>query len=497
MADHDDWTADDDAQLRAALGSLRADVEGAPLPDVRFVKARGMARRRQRLFSWTAAAAAAAVVAGTVGYSQLGRDASLETPPATQSSTTSAAPSPTTTDSLDQPGALPLLQEWTRALDLKGTARLTTQDPKSADWAAFECLTSIPQGQKLRQQVTLDAGGFEGGQTQFAVLAKLDPQTVAEGIAADIGQCQQGPDFTVTAPKLGGAAARGPYRTTKIFSYTAGDAGSGWFVVVPGPSDVTLIQIADAAHPTSVFTVEQVADLARIAADRLTKYGSGGAPATPSTTTGTSSGPKAIDEVMQITGPAPVPASKFFVAASQWSDPLLGPGGKTYSGQGDPGDTLGDIGVFCETKDFLSGFGGRLGEVEIQSGPGDGNVIGHQRVRIDDADTSTPEGAALAKTSVDAQLAEEQALLAKGCTESDGKVTSTKGPAEGTFLLTKKVTGEATGTDYRWVGVTAITTPGAWTTVVFHGTDDGQGFQGTKAQGFAELDRLLALARQK
>jgi hypothetical protein len=498
MADHDDWTADDDAQLRAALGSLRADVEGAPLPDVRFVKARGMARRRQRLLSWTAAAAAAAVVVGTVGYSQFGRDASLETPPATQSSTTSAVASPTTTDSIGQPGALPLLQEWTRALGLQGDARMTTQDPKSADWASFECLTSIPQGQTLRQEVTLDGGGFQGGQTQFAVSSKLDPLTVAEGIASEIAQCQQGPDFKVSSQKPGGPGSSGPYRTTKIFSYTAGDAGSGWFAVVPGPSDVTLIQIVDAANATSRFTLAQVTALAQIAKDRLTNYGSGVAPTTPSTTITTgSSGPKAIDQVMQVTGPAPVPASKYFVAASQWSDQLLGPGGKTYSGQGNPGDTLGDIGIFCETKDFLSGFGGRLGEVEIQSGPGDGKVIGQQRVRIDDADTSKPEGAALAKQSVTSQLAQEESTLVRGCTEPDGKVTTTTGPTEGTFLLAKKVTGKSSGTDYRWVGVTALATPGAWTTIVFHETSDGQGFQGTPKQGFAELDRLLALARQK
>jgi hypothetical protein len=34
-------------------------------------------------------------------------------------------------------------------------------------------------------------------------------------------------------------------------------------------------------------------------------------------------------------------------------------------------------------------------------------------------------------------------------------------------------------------------------TIVFHGTSDGQGFTGTPAQGFDELQRLLALARQK
>ena len=41
-----------------------------------------------------------------------------------------------------------------------------------------------------------------------------------------------------------------------------------------------------------------------------------------------------------------------------------------------------------------------------------------------------------------------------------------------------------------------MTTPGAVTTVVFHGTTTA-GFPGDAAQGFAELDRLLMLARQK
>jgi hypothetical protein len=45
--------------------------------------------------------------------------------------------------------------------------------------------------------------------------------------------------------------------------------------------------------------------------------------------------------------------------------------------------------------------------------------------------------------------------------------------------------------------VTLQKTPGAVTTIAFHGTSDGQGFTGTAAQGFTELDRLLALARQK
>jgi hypothetical protein len=104
MAEHEEWTAGDDARLRAALGTLRADVEAVPLADPRFVRARGSRRRRQRTVGWAAAAAAAVVVAGAVGYGQLGRDATLPTPPAgtptsTASSTTTSPPTSATTTS--------------------------------------------------------------------------------------------------------------------------------------------------------------------------------------------------------------------------------------------------------------------------------------------------------------------------------------------------------------------------------------------------------------
>ena len=66
----------------------------------------------------------------------------------------------------------------------------------------------------------------------------------------------------------------------------------------------------------------------------------------------------------------------------------------------------------------------------------------------------------------------------------------------GGILLTTKATGRASGQLFQWVGVSTMATPGAVSTIAFHGTSDGQGFTGTAAQGFAELDRLLALARR-
>ncbi len=50
---------------------------------------------------------------------------------------------------------------------------------------------------------------------------------------------------------------------------------------------------------------------------------------------------------------------------------------------------------------------------------------------------------------------------------------------------------------YQWVGVTGMQTEGGVSTIVFHGTNDGQGFTGTAAQGFTELERLMDLARQR
>ena len=468
MADHDDWTADHDARLRAALTSLRADVEAAPLPDVRFVKARGMARRRQRLLTWTAAAAAAVVVVGTVGYSQLGREAASPLVPATRSSTTGSSPSPTTSaaDSLDQPGALPLLQEWTRALDLKGDARLTPVKP----FEAVECLDAEP-GTKVQQEgITLDAGGPSGGQVRFSLGKGTDPETAASGVADDISDCQMGPDFRITALDDTDAGA--------FYSYRAGDAGTGWLMVVHGAHDVAVLQITDPTT-TPQFTLAQVTALGEIARERLARYGTTSTPTTPPSTT---SGPKALDEDMTVTGPGALPSSKLFVAASQWASEGLTGGAKTNDG---PGALEGSTEVAsCETDDQQAGIGGRVGVVSIRTGTGAATYIGRQRVQLDDATDD-----AVQKAYVSARLSEAKALYAKGCDGANYTVKSTPGPTDGTFRLDTVFT-DGSATLSEWVGVTSQRTPGAVSTVVITAAKSPE-------QGFAELDRLLALARQK
>ncbi|NNM46554.1 hypothetical protein [Knoellia koreensis] len=485
MADIDEWNEADDALVRRAMATLRRDVEAAPMPDVRFVKARGRALRRRRFLTVGAAAAAAVIVASGVGYAVWGPTAD-QSPvvPATRStsSSSSASPSPTTTGSLGQASPLPLLTEWSDTLGLPNGSRLTDQDPKSDDFRTFDCLTSVPNGLTQRQQITLDNGKFEGGQALFELGSGTDPSTVADQLVTDIEGCQQGPDYKATKQSESNGVT--------TLSFTAGDAGSGWWAVVTGPRAVTLISFTASIESDAEYTQQQVAALGAIARQRLERYGAGasgtGTSAPSSSTDATSAGPKAVNEKMPVSGPDPVPSSNLFVAASQWRDPLFYSGAKPSAASADPLASLAI--VDCETDDQQAGIAGRVGVVAVQAGPDD-YLIGKQRVRLfDDAD---------ADQLADADVTRVGELVMKGCTKGGNKVTAEAGPKPGTYLLTTKVTTEASGTTYQYVGVTRMRTPGAVSVITFHGTGDGQGFQGTKAQGFAQLDRLLALARQK
>ena len=472
MAEHEDWTGGDDARLRRAMATLRHDVEATPLPDVRFVRARGLARRRHRFLALTAAAAAAAVVAGTVGYAAWG-PASTRTPltPASSGRTGTTSPSSTTTtaaaDTLGEPGALPLVAEWASSLRLTGSVLLTPVKP----FGPVECLQSEP-GTKVQQDEVTRAPDLQGGQVRFRIGAGQDPTTAAEGVASDIAGCRLAPGYQVTPETSGGLP--------RLFSYTAGDAGSGWWAVVAGKHDVVVLQVNQNDRPKSAFTTAQVTALAAVAQRRLARYGTG------TTTSATSSpavtGPQALDEKMQVVGPDPVPSWKLFVAASQWRSSALTGGATTSAG---PGALEGSTAVAsCETDQQQSGIGGRVGIVSVRVGTSSTGYLGRQRVQLDES-----AGADVQQSYVDARLAEAKALFGKGCAMANGKVRSTAGPTPGTWRL-DTVFSDGTPTYSEWVGVTAQRTPGAVSTVVITKASD-------PAQGFAELDRLLNLARQK
>ena len=472
MAELEDWTPQDEVLLRGAMTTLRGEVEAVPLAEARFVRARGARLRRQRRVVWSASAAAAAVVIATVVSAQLGQHPGLPVTPATTSGTPTVTTTTTNTAAatsatlLDVPGALPLPQEWAQSLGVRGQVRDT---PITA--TDHECLTTVPLGQTRREELTVPGSTVSGGQTRFAISTALDPTTVAEGMASDIARCTQ-PHFVVTAVHPSTTSAT----SARLFSYTAGDAGSGWFVIAVGRRDVTLIQVVDSRPGPSAFTPAQVSTLATIATTRLARYGTG----TPVPATTTGSGPRALDEQMPVAGVAPLISSRLFVAASQWSSPGLTAGQPTTAGPAQPEGGLGGV-VQCETSAYLSGVAGRYGIVRIRAGQGVANYVGVQRVRLfEDVD---------AASLVAADLARSTSLLAHGCTFGNGTVRATPGPSQGTYRL-DTVFADGSPTVSAWVGVTAQHTQGAVSTVVI-----------TKAahpgQAFAELDRLLALARQK
>jgi hypothetical protein len=472
MAETDPWTPADDDYVRRSLNALKADVDTLPLADVRFVKARGGARRRRTMLGWTAGAAAAALVAAVVGFSALGGDnASQPVPPATSTTTapTTSVDRQAVSPWLREPGALPLGKEWKLALGW--SSDFTTE--QVVDYEADPCLGSTQLGTPVQAESLLStSGNIQGGQTRWMVTSG-SASSAADAVARAIGSCRQG-EFAVT-----------PVQTDswpRLYSYTAGGAGSGWYAVATAGEHLAVLTVVEPDHPSSRFSREQVERLAAIATERLEQYGDSGTttvgPPSPTTTAG---------EDMPVVGSEPLLPSSLFVPASQWSSELMGRNQRTYAG---PGAQEGSASIVqCETDEFQAGVGGRYGIVSIRAGSGDANYIGKQRVRLfEDA-----QGYEL----VQADIKRLDTLVMKGCGTEAARTTAKRGPVPQTWLLTTTVSGESTGTMYQWVGMTGMQTEGAVSTLVFHGTDDGQGFSGTQAQGFAELERLMDLARRR
>ena len=476
MPDIDTWTPADDALVRSALASLRAETDILPLADPRVIRARGEGRRRRALLGWAAGAAAAVVVAATVGYAALGRDGARPVLPAM---TTATAPSPTSTGPeglLATASPLPLGAEWQQAL---GLAAAPVVQPQPA-YEGNLCQTPEPGSRRETQRVVGCAAQPDatllGVQTRYTFVsdaaARAGVTTLAQGIASCAAPVS--PRERTTS-----SAAAHP----RIWSYTK-DGTTGWLALAQYGTSVAWLEVSADAPEAAAVDQADMAALAGIAYQRLRLYG---APATPKPGI-TTPPPRAVDEDMPVTGPQPALSSSLFVAASQWASPVLTGGQRSYAGPGDPegSSTI----VQCETDQKMT-TAGRYGIVSVRSGPGDANYIGKQRVRLfegaDAADQVTTE-----RQRVDD-------IVMAGCGVPGGSTTTAShGATAGTYLLTTKVAGpDASGTLFQWVGVSTMASPGAISTIAFHGTSVGQGFTGTPAQGFAELDRLLALARQK
>jgi hypothetical protein len=480
MAETDTWTPADDAYLREALGSLRTDVDALSLADVRFVKARGRARRRRTMLGWTAGAAAAALVAAVIGFSALGGDhATHPVPPATK--TTMAPTTPVDRQAvspyLAEPGALPLGKEWKLALGW--SSDFTVETTKNAEpdlcWASHSARLNIPYvGEQTEDQNLLSrTGNIQGRQTRWTVDQGRGSAVKIAMVQGDsIAACRQG-QFAVKAVQVDS--------WPRLYTYTAGDAGSGWYAVTHAGNQVEVLNIVEPDHPKTQLERAEVERLAAIATARLQRYGNGTGTSTPSASTPSATALPSGED-MPVVGSQPTVSSNLFVPASKWSSPDLTNGARTYAGTG---ALEGSASIAqCETDQFQAGVGGRYGIVSIRSGSGQDNYIGKQRVRLDDSTSAVQQQA-----FVQARLAEAKALYGKGCTFGNGTVKATPGPTDGTWRL-DTVFNDNSPTLSEWVGVTAQQTPGAMTTIVLTKVPNPK-------MGFPELDRLLNLARQR
>ena len=460
MADPEKWSTADDAALRRALDVLRQEVETVPLADVRFVKARGNARRRRSLLVATAAAAAAVVALGVVGIQTLGqRNATV--PPA---ATTSSPPAPTKSTTpnpvvpLDVPGLLPVAAEWQHAF---GIAETMIMGPLDAGEPVFsDCPTRMPGEPVAAQSVHAESAGFDASQGTYRAATAEAADAAADRAVSDLTGC--------TTMKVRAVADSA---WPKIYQ-TAVDAGVTWYVVAHSGRGTSLLSITEPGSSTARYTVEQVQALASVAQRRLARDGqvpAGGQDATSPT------GTAAANEDMPVAGTRPLLSSDLFVAASQWSSRLLSQGHPTHAVTTDfeGSAMLHDCDVDIAMDQTPQA--GRFGIVAVADQV-DGTFLGKQRVRL--------------MGSADAAGAEARRLtggIASCPSRSPGTTVSSDPAHPGVFRLVSASTGNEPVTTWVAVQVNAHT-PQAVTTLYV---------RSPMTDGFAELDRLLGLALQK
>src|SRR6478672_10011128 len=294
------WSAADDELVRGALATLRRDVEGIELADVRFVKARGAARRRRTVLTAAAAAAAAVLAVGYVGFSGLGgHPSSLRPAVSTSRSSTTATTTSATTPAdagvpLPVPGDLPVSAEWQRALGITETVVLA-DFKESEGGAVLDCSNVGQPGTQTRaQEVTAASAGLQGDQRVYvngstAIADRKADQVVSQLLAcSSVGAPVKPPKVSIVADSA----------WPKVFS-GVGPASTEWFVVTHSGSKVGIVTIVEPGESGKHhWTVSQVQDIGAVAQRRL-----GGDVAA---TTGSGPSTVAVDEPMPVAGTRPL-----------------------------------------------------------------------------------------------------------------------------------------------------------------------------------------------
>ena len=461
------WSAADDELVRGALATLRRDVEALELADVRFVKARGAARRRRTVLTAAAAAAAAVLAVGYLGFSGLGGHPSSLRPAVstTRSSTPSTTSATTPADAgvpLPVPGDLPVSAEWQRALGL--TESVVLADLKESEGGAvLDCVNVGEPGTPAHgQSVNAESSGLQGDQRVYR-----NPSTTAADRAADTAVSQL---LACVGPMKVSIVADSAW--PKVFS-GVGPASTEWFVVTHSGSKVGIVTIVEPGEGGKHrWTASQVQDIGAVAQRRL--GGDVGPQPGSSTTTPPVTTPARTEE-MPVAGTRPLLPSSLFVAASQWAAPGLSSGHGTHPVTTDFEGSAQVHQCDVDTAMDMTSSAGRFGIVTVADEV-DGTILGRQRVRL------TPSAGA-ARAEADRII---QGIAT--CGSRVPHVTVTQDPAHpGLF----KVVGAEPGapTAVGWLAVSVQDgTPTAVTTLYL---------RSQPAQGFAELDRLLSLARQK
>lgn len=464
MDEQQQWTPADDDAVRGALGLLRRDVESLPLADVRFVKARGVARRRRTLVVGAASAAAAVTAVSFIGYNSLESNQGLDNRPSGSTSVTNT--SGPTTPVAAAPGPLPVSTEWQRALDITETVLIT--DLRSGEGVFADCPVSAPGTQFATGSVHAESTGLDASQAVYRATSPDAGNAAAAAAVSQLVGCQS-PGMKLTVE----ADAAWP----KVFStvtVTADDQRShGWYVMAHHGALTSLIGVFESGTATPNHPLAQIQALALVAQQRLVQEVEGTSP----TSTAAADAAVGASGDMPVEGTRPLLSSDLFVAASQWSSPGLSAG---HGANAVTTDFEGSAQVFtCDADQSMdmTPDAGRFGLVAVAD-ESTGSILGKQRIRL----TASPAAA----------KAEVQRLVAgvKACPLTNTEVSVTGSPKHPGYF--KIVSG--LGSDQQlveWVAVTENTgTSEAVSTLVLRGTPQ-------VTDGFSELDRLVALAVQK
>lgn len=474
--DQGHWSAADDEIVRGALATLRRDVEMLDLADVRFVKARGAARRRRSLLVATAAAAAAVLAVGYLGFSGVGRTSSLRPAGPARTSTTAptspATPSPSATDEAGIPlpvaGELPVSAEWQRALGITETV-IVSDFKESGGGAIPDCANVGEPGSRERaQEVVAESSGLQGDQRVYGNASASAGDHKADELVSQLLACSSG--APVASPKVSIVADSA---WPKVFS-AVGPASTAWYVVTHAGSKVGLVSVIEPGEGGKHrWTAAQIQDIGAVAQRRLV----GGVGPAPAPTGGSTSAPVARNEPMPVAGTRPLLSATLFVAASQWSSGAVSQGHATHAVTTDWEGSAQVHECDLDTAMDMTGTAGRFGIVSVADQV-DGTFLGKQRVRLmGSAERARAEAARLG-AGVESCGRRQQGVTVRTDAAHPGVWR-----VEVTYPGAKPVT--------TWLAVTTLGgTPDA-VTMLYVRTPMAD------TDGWAQMERLLALARQK